>query len=481
MTCDKGNKPHGGKYTKLVNCPARINATLKDNGLWVVRRVVTNHIHQLDPFMSRFMARHRCLTDGVKRSLEANDIAGIRPFKSIRLLEVQSDGLEKMGCLPKDCRNFIYNRRRLRLDEGGAESIQKLFSRLRNILWVHPRGKAAYEEFHDVIYFDTTYLVNTGCLLQHSLQWETLIPMQFSLINVKALWAAIREVMPETRYRFCLWHILSKLSKKFKGVEDFTKATNEFKALIFDTLTIEMFKRNWNEFLTKYGLENNEWLTKLYFERESWFQHAFTHEMFKLVQEQIKCLWYCDVKILNEDEGSNKHGMERYNILERCIINYWYHKEFVYNVEHRENGQYFSCKCRRFDSSGILCCHILKVIITKGIEVINERYLPRRWRKDVHRPYNKKFFAGGYPMMTEEYKKYRELEGDFEQINDIIIGNTQKMEYVKRQLRVLKVNLSEWNDGLLASEVGLENVGVANSDSSVAILNPHEARSHGRP
>ena len=32
--------------------------------------------------------------------------------------------------------------------------------RLRNVLWIHPRGKAAYDEFHDVITFDTTYLVN---------------------------------------------------------------------------------------------------------------------------------------------------------------------------------------------------------------------------------------------------------------------------------------------------------------------------------
>ncbi|XP_058002360.1 protein FAR-RED IMPAIRED RESPONSE 1-like [Hevea brasiliensis] len=373
----------------------------------------------------------------------------------------------------------------------------------------------------------------------------------------ESIMAVIRKVMPNTIYKFCLWHILSKLSEKFKGVADFTKANNEFKALIFDSLMIKMFERNWNEFL-KYGLENNEWLTKLYFERESWvpiylnhmfwagmmstqrskgihayfdsyvhsrstlkqfieqyemalcgktekelllefisknrlvncisqfqwekqFQSAFTHEMFKLIQEQIKRLWYCDMKILNKDEESNEHGMERYNILERCIINDWYHKEFVYSIEHRENGQYFSCKCRRFDSSGILCCYILKMIVTKGIEVINERYLPRRWRKDVHRPYIKKFFAEGYPTMTEEYQKYRELEGDFEQITDIVIGNTQKMEYVKRQLQVLKVILSEWNDGLLASAVDSDTVGVANSDSSIAILNPHEARSRGKP
>ncbi|KAL8512120.1 hypothetical protein ACS0TY_018538 [Phlomoides rotata] len=32
--------------------------------------------------------------------------------------------------------------------------------RLRNVLWIHPRSKIAYEEFHDVVSFDTTYLVN---------------------------------------------------------------------------------------------------------------------------------------------------------------------------------------------------------------------------------------------------------------------------------------------------------------------------------
>ncbi|XP_057986683.1 protein FAR-RED IMPAIRED RESPONSE 1-like [Hevea brasiliensis] len=143
ITCDKGSKPHS------------------------------------DPSMSRFMTHHRGLSNIVKRSLEANDIARIRPSKSIRLLEVQFGGPEKMGCFPKNCRNFVNSRRMLRLDDEDAESIRKLFCRLqviessffyaidvdwecrlRNMLWIHLRGRAAYEEFHDVICFDTTYLVN---------------------------------------------------------------------------------------------------------------------------------------------------------------------------------------------------------------------------------------------------------------------------------------------------------------------------------
>lgn len=33
-------------------------------------------------------------------------------------------------------------------------------SRLCNVMWVHPRSRAAYEEFSDAVSFDTTYRVN---------------------------------------------------------------------------------------------------------------------------------------------------------------------------------------------------------------------------------------------------------------------------------------------------------------------------------
>lgn len=64
------------------------------------------------------MPAHRMVTVGMKRQLEANDIAGIRPRKSIRMLEVQVGGPDNLGCLPRDNRNFIESRRRLRLGDG---------------------------------------------------------------------------------------------------------------------------------------------------------------------------------------------------------------------------------------------------------------------------------------------------------------------------------------------------------------------------
>ncbi|XP_058006730.1 protein FAR-RED IMPAIRED RESPONSE 1-like [Hevea brasiliensis] len=295
-----------------------------------ISKVISSHNHELEPSMSRLMVAHRSLNMDMKRRLEANDIAGIRPTKSIRLLEVQAGGPENLSCLSKDCRNFIERKRRLRLGDGDAEAIRKLFvrmqrndpeffylfdldddSRLSNVLWVHPRSQAAYEEFNDVVSFDTTYLVNRyklpfatiigvnhhgqsillGCaLISHedvnTFKWlfmtwleamEDVHPNSILTDQCESMRKAIREVMPNTRHRFCLWHILCKVPEKFKGVTDYDSACLEFKAVIYDSLTIEMFERNWNEFVVKHGLERNEWLSKLYVDREYWVPIYLNH------------------------------------------------------------------------------------------------------------------------------------------------------------------------------------------------------------
>ncbi|XP_042432944.1 protein FAR1-RELATED SEQUENCE 4-like [Zingiber officinale] len=179
IICDWGRKRRFEISSKRIDCSARINAIKQVNGCWVVSKIYINHNHDLNPEMPILMPRHRSLSVNMKRQLEANDIVGLRPCKNIKVFEVQAGGLENLGCLPKDCRNFIEKRRRLRLGDGDAEVIHKLFitmqlrdrnffhlmdvddeGRLCNVLWIHPPSKAAYEEFHDVISFDTTYLVN---------------------------------------------------------------------------------------------------------------------------------------------------------------------------------------------------------------------------------------------------------------------------------------------------------------------------------
>ncbi|KAL8529660.1 hypothetical protein ACS0TY_006914 [Phlomoides rotata] len=104
MVCDKSGSSRANKTSKMVGCTARLNAIKHDNGSWIISKMVTEHNYEIDPTFSPLTLAHRQLNVHMKRQLEANDITGISLLGRVKM--------------------------------------------------------AAYEEFHDVVSFDTTYLVN---------------------------------------------------------------------------------------------------------------------------------------------------------------------------------------------------------------------------------------------------------------------------------------------------------------------------------
>ncbi|XVF68822.1 hypothetical protein PTKIN_Ptkin11bG0031800 [Pterospermum kingtungense] len=149
--------------------------------------------------------------------------------------------------------------------------------RLNKVLWVHPRCRVAYEEFNDVVAFDITYLVNRykmpfativeinhhgqsiilGCALISNedvylfkrvfTTWlssmRDIHPTAILIDQCESIRGAIRQVMPNMVHQFCLRHIMCKLPEKFKHVNDFNGTVKKFKALVYDSLTIE---ENWD-------------------------------------------------------------------------------------------------------------------------------------------------------------------------------------------------------------------------------------------
>ena len=60
------------------------------------------------------------------------------------------------------------------------------------------------------------------------------------------------------------------------------------------------------------------------------------------------------------------------------------------------------------------------------MEEINERYFPNRWRKDLFRRHLRILFMGGYPNMTDEYKKFMEIQNTFNQCADLALDALAK-------------------------------------------------------
>ena len=172
----------------------------------------------------------------------------------------------------KDVRHVVDKHRRLQMEGGDAAALLDYFDKLRrenvdffyvhrtdqfgyltDVIWVEARSRAAYEEFGDVVCFDSTYLTNEyklpfanfvgvnhhgqstllGCALISSedantyhwlfSQWLLCMhgkaPIGILTYQAPVFRTPLEELMPNTKHRWCIWHILSKLSRKCKKVE----------------------------------------------------------------------------------------------------------------------------------------------------------------------------------------------------------------------------------------------------------------------
>ncbi|XP_042950377.1 protein FAR1-RELATED SEQUENCE 5-like [Carya illinoinensis] len=309
--------------TSKTECKAQINVMFK-KGVLKVSSVNNSHNHGLSPQMSRFFRCNREVSESVKRVLDINDQAGIRMNKSFASLVQEACGFEKLPFTEKDCRNYIDKARHLRLGKGGAGALSEYFTRmqykndgffslmdmddegrLRNVFWADARSRAAYKYFGDVVTFDTTYLTNRygipfapfvgvnhhgqSILLGAGLissedtvtftwlfqTWLTCMngeaPKTIITDQDRAMKNVISLVFPNSRHRFCLWHILKKLSEKLGSHGAYkTGLKSQLLNCVYDSDTIEEFEGSWEVLITKYNLQENAWLKSLYAERMYW-------------------------------------------------------------------------------------------------------------------------------------------------------------------------------------------------------------------
>ncbi|PHT60814.1 hypothetical protein T459_25044 [Capsicum annuum] len=254
---DKFQKIMARNQSKRVDCKTRVNYQVMNGGSCIVTKVILEHNHELEPALSHFLPFHRELSRMVKRSLVAHDIAGLRPSKRIRLLEVKAGGPERMRCTPKDCRNYILQQWRLRTLSSDT-AVLLIF------LWIcNPR----------------TWLTNIGKIPPTSVLTD----------QCESTKAVILEVLPNTIHRNCIWHIFTKLPVKLKRVTNYKPAKACFKAIIFNSITIGEFEDKWQEFIEEYDLDRWIWFKSLYSERSKWVPVFIKHFFWASMMSTQRC------------------------------------------------------------------------------------------------------------------------------------------------------------------------------------------------
>ncbi|KAG6707819.1 hypothetical protein I3842_06G051300 [Carya illinoinensis] len=453
------------RLTGNMECKAKINV-LKVDEKFQLTTVNNIHNHGLNPKKSHFFRCNRQVSDSIKRVLDTNDMTGIRMNKSFESLVVGSGSFENLPFLEMDCRNYIDKARHLRLGAGGAGALREYFlrmqyknlgffvsmdldddRRLKNVFWADPRSRAAYEDFGDVVTFNTTYLTNRygmpfapfvgvnhhdqSNLLRAGLissedtatfvwlfkTWlqcmDSITPRAIIINQDGAMKNAIAIVFPKSRHRFCLWHILKKVPKKLSFYSAYKSGMKS--ALIkcvYDTQNVEEFESSWEQLITTYNLEENAWLQSLYTEHKHWVS-AFLKDSFwagmsttyitipcksrSPIEKKFQEL-YTNTKFRKVQqelqclidlapELLKKDGAVKTYLVEDEVHVEDFTKLVTYSVDFCDVDTATKCSCGLFQIRGILCRYILAVFKCNGIKVLPNQYFLDRWRKDIKRRY----------------------------------------------------------------------------------------------
>ncbi|VFQ90714.1 unnamed protein product [Cuscuta campestris] len=224
----------------------------------------------------------------------------------------------------RDCCSYVKRFRTQLIDEGDAKGVLRYCQRIKrldpdffysvtvdkgglleNLFWVDSRSRVAYQQFGDVITFDTTYRTNKyqipfalfvglnhrmqstffGCAImqddtEESFVWvfNTFLEAMHEKIpgavitnqNI-AMGNALARVMPQSRHRLCYWHIKKEMPNKLSGL--YRKGSTfklEIKKCLKDSRSPKEFDTEWCRIICAYELEDNSWISSLYDVRNKW-------------------------------------------------------------------------------------------------------------------------------------------------------------------------------------------------------------------
>ncbi|XP_061373455.1 protein FAR1-RELATED SEQUENCE 5-like [Gastrolobium bilobum] len=155
----------------------------------------------------------------------------------------------------RDCYNHMKNVRRKIYDVGDAQAVSILF------------GCALLKDETEDTF---VWLFEEWLRAMNGKHLGAIITDQLNLQD-KAITNAVSKVFPNSKHRFCMWHIMRKFPEKLSHVyRDHGSFKKEFNDCIYKSNSIQEFEDKWHRLIVEYRLIGNEWMHSLYSIRSSW-------------------------------------------------------------------------------------------------------------------------------------------------------------------------------------------------------------------
>ncbi|RYR16131.1 hypothetical protein Ahy_B04g073070 isoform K [Arachis hypogaea] len=529
----------------------------------------------------------------VKAATRNNDEAGIRPNKTYLALTNEVGGSSNLGYSEKDERNFITSNLRCADENADVKEMISYFMRMKDInpnffyavdvdevnqfksaLWVDTRCRASYEYYGDVVSFDTTYRRNKhglpfasfvgvnhhgkSTLLRCTLmgneeiccfewvfkQWLRCMgssPQAIITGQCKSMFGAIKNVLPDTHHRWCIWYIMKKIPHKLGGYARYKEIDDRMHGTVWNARSVKSFKKDWSAFIVEFNLERNRWLSGKFWvgmrsTQRSESMHAFyggylhfKSGLIQFVHEYDNVLGNKEQKELEDDaadakgvvpcsssttierqfqreyttskfreeqqefrkkgdclvRGATHEGNLFYLIVKEQYILYREPRSWNNIVEFDPLTHKIRCECNMFASRGILCCHCLDVYFYYGVDRVPSCYVLPRWSKNVQRKHT-------FIKSSHDEKRSDESHNLFRRLCTHFFNVAQEFITCEEEAAMLNSGLDELRAKLVDYRVNLGSRSVPNTDNNMVtqsdtacvasdIQSPSKVATKGRP
>lgn len=326
------------KPDKRVGCGAKMKIKWTTLDTWVVTKFVGEHTHDItspNKVIHHYSHRKQHRTMVARSYIQRLSEEGITASNISRVLNVtygSQDGSPHFT--PQQCTDHIRKTRKNNIGNECISIIKNFQDRratdsdfyfamevdhlgmMRSVFWADGRSRSSYLSFGDVVVFDVTYRTNNlclpfapftgvnhhrqstlfGCALLADEQEDTFVwlftqwlkcmhglaPKAIITDQDPQIGGAIAKVFPNTRHRFCSWHISKHIAEKevllkSQYGDEFSKFFNNW----YRASTISKCEERWKALKEKFEIDENasSWLSKMYRLREHWV-NAYLKDVF---------------------------------------------------------------------------------------------------------------------------------------------------------------------------------------------------------
>ncbi|XP_074374267.1 protein FAR1-RELATED SEQUENCE 5-like [Apium graveolens] len=267
---------------------------------WEVTSLELVHNHGLvSPSKMNLVQRERHVNTATRSFIKMLYSSGVHNCQVMNVIGNIHGGNDKVGFNVQHVRNVLRDERKKRFEISDAqagldllhrlneESGSKYFirtevdeeNRLKCLVWIDPRCIMAYQNFGNIMAFDTTYRTN-----RYAMPFVPFTGVNHHYQSVIFGFVLMQDEHTST-FEWILRTWLEGVGNNppLTIITDQDQAMTDFKNCIYKSLTECVFEARWASFVEKYHLQDHKWLNGLYELKHKWIP-AYTRNKFSAFQ-----------------------------------------------------------------------------------------------------------------------------------------------------------------------------------------------------